>query len=132
MIDRIREKAFRIFSIESSESTIHDRFCCILLQEVFKTLHELNPTYMNDVFALQNRSYSLRSFSSLKHEKPQSSRYGLKSLSYIATQLWSSIPVTVKTETSLQGFKSELSQLPKLDCSCRLCAPYIPHVGFIK
>ena len=132
MIDRIRERAFRIFSMESSESTIHDRFCCILLQEFFKTLHGLNPTYMNDVFALQNHTYSLRSFSSLRREKVYSSRHGLKSLPHIAAQLWSRLPESVKAECSLQSFKSELSRLPSLHCDCRLCATYIPQLGFIS
>ena len=131
MIDRIREKAFCLFSSDSPESTIHDRFCCILLQEVFKTLNGLNPTYMNDVFNFQNRSYHLRSFSSLIRESNHTSKFGLKSISNIAAQLWSTVPASLKAEATLNGFKLGLTGPDKFSCSCRLCARYIPHVGFI-
>ena len=132
MIDRTCERAFRIFSSEPPEDTIHDRFCRILLQEVFKTVHGLNPSYMNDVFPFQSHSYKLRSFSSLRCDKIHSSRHGLKSIPCIAAQLWSTVPESIKTESTLHGFKSELGRVSNLDCHCRLCATYIPHVGYIN
>ena len=131
MIDRIRERAFRLFNQGSSESTIHDRFCCILLQEVFKTFHGMNPSYMSDVFTPNSHSYSLRSFSSLRREAVHSSRHGLKAVSCIAAQLWSTLPERLKAESTLDAFKLGLSRISKLDCRCRLCAMYVPHVGFI-
>ena len=133
-IDRTQEKAAKLLSQETSgiyRNSIHERNCRLLLQEVFKTKHGLNPSYMNDVFTFKKSQYNLRSSCALEREKIRSVRHGLQTVSYIAAQLWDTLPESAKQVSSLATFRSALKDIPEINCRCRLCATYIPSLGFV-
>ena len=106
-IDRTQEIAAKLLSQETPgiyRNSIHERNCRLLLQEVFKTKHGLNPSYMNDVFTFKKSQYNLRSLCALEWEKILSVGHGLQTVSYIATQLWDTLPESAIHVSSLATF----------------------------
>ena len=132
-VERINERAHSlIYQDETANSkTMHRHYCEILLKEVFKTKFALNPSYMQNVFGFRdNCRYDLRSGSSIIRNRIRTTKHGLQSISHIGAQLWDSLPHAVKSYTSLNSFCREVRGLPFLNCTCRLCADFIPNLGY--
>ena len=73
-INRIHEKSLRLAYddyessfqtlLEKDNSTsIHDKNLQLLLTEIYKTLHNLNPSFMKEIFTERNTCYNLRNIS---------------------------------------------------------------------
>ena len=75
-----------------------------LALEIFKTLNNLNPTYMQDLFYL--RSLSARRPNNIAVVRTSKNTYGTKSLRSLRPQIWNSLPKHKKAETSLAHFRS--------------------------
>ena len=102
LINRIYERALRIayndyvsdFSslLDKDESiTIHKRNIHALALEIYKTINNLNPKFMDEIFCVKQHNYSTRS-QNLVYPNPPTVCYGLETLGYKAYQIWSSIP----------------------------------------
>ena len=132
-LERMNERANAVFSTEDSPpaKTLHRNHCEILLKEVFKTKNGLNPSYMHEVFPDRDISYSLRSGSSFYRHKTSTTKHGLQTASNIGIHLWDSLPENVKGSTSLKNFCASVSKLDSLKCTCRLCAVYVPNLGYL-
>ena len=78
-----------------------------LALEIFKTLNDLNPTYMQDLFYL--RSSSARRPNDIAVVRTNTNTYGTKSLRSLGPQIWNSLPEHIKTETSLAHFRSMIN-----------------------
>jgi hypothetical protein len=76
---------------------------------IYKSLNNLAPTYMKDLFQLNSEvhSYPLRCTDSNKlfMQKPKT-EYFRHSLSYSGPIIWNSLPDNVRDATSLEMFKS--------------------------
>ena len=68
-----------------------------LALEIFKTLNDLNPTYMQDLFYL--RSSSARRSSDITVVRTNINTYGTKSLRSLGPQIWNSLLEHIKAET---------------------------------
>ena len=109
---------------------MHRQYCEILLKEIFKTKHGLNPSYMHTVFSIkENPRYNLRSGDTIIRDGIHTTKWGLKSISYMGAQLWESLPKSVKCVPSLNSFLNQIRHLEGLNCKCRLCASFIPNLG---
>ena len=56
---------------------------------------------------------------------------GLETLSYRSPQLWSILPEIFRQTNSLVQFKESVRKWDSVDCLCRLCKLYLPHIGFL-
>ena len=84
---------------------------------VFKIINDLAPSYLSDILEnkIQPEAYTLRSSSAnLKIPKVRTEMYK-KGFAYTATELWNSLPETLKMEGSLARFKK---QIKKCKFSC--------------
>ena len=88
--------------------TIHQRNIQALTLEIYKTLNNLNPTFMKEIFYLKEHHYSTRN-QGLAYPNPRSVAYGLESFGYKASQMWSKIPHKIKQVEEITTFKSEVS-----------------------
>ena len=79
-----------------------------LAVEVYKCVNGKSPEYINSMFRLRNSSYNLRDHLKLEQTKFKTIRYGYKSFSYYGSKLWNSLPVEIKNEETLSGFKHKL------------------------
>lgn len=86
---------------------------------------------MKSVFPLKNIIYNFRSASIIQRNRVATTKHGLQTVPYIAAQLWDKLPTSIKLADTLQKFSLEMEKLPSVSCSCRLCAPCIPQLGYI-
>ena len=142
LINRIHERSLRIayndyFSdfkslLEKDNSiTIHQRNIQALTLEVYKTLNNLNPSLMKEVFHLKQHNFSTRN-QNLVYPNPRTVNYGLESFGYKASQLWSNIPKEIQKANDINTFKSKITKHCANICNCILCKPYIANLGYIE
>ena len=142
LINRIHERALRIaFNDYTSDFesllckddsvTIHHRNIQALALEIYKTIHEINPVFMKDIFCLDKQNYNTRN-EQLSHPNPRTVTYGLESFGYKATQIWRSIPHDIQNNPNINAFKEYISKNCNKLCNCNLCKLYIANLGYIN
>ena len=141
-INRIHERVLRLVYSDHVSSfdellkkdrsfSIHHRNIQSLAIEHYKFFHGLSPSIMKNVFRLNtNIPYNLRPRSEIYSRNPKIVKYGTETMSYLAPKIWSLVTNAIKSNKSLDTFKSKIRQW-ELDCPCRLCNNYLQHVGFI-
>ena len=110
--------------------TIHQRNIQALAIEIHKTLNNLNPIFMKEIFSLNEHKYSTRR-QCLNSITPATVPYGLESFGFKASQIWNSIPngiqisnqAEIKEHTKVHGMKL---------CKCNMCKSYVPNLGYIE
>ena len=100
----------------TGQITIHDKNLRYLAIEVYKSLHGLNPTFMNEFYSSKDTTYDLRRGTLLT--LPPS--LGCNSWLFRSILLWNYLPKYLKEELSLNRFK-ELVKNHKLYCKCKIC-----------
>ena len=81
-----------------------------LCVEVYKTLNDLNSSFMNNNFNLKINSREVRDKYRLKLDIPKWSQrtFGYKSLTVLCPKIWNSLPYHVKSSDNLHTFKNLL------------------------
>ena len=105
----------------SGEKTVHLQNLEKLLLEVFKSLHQINPAFMWELFERKEVNYNLRNKDLLRIPKFQTITYGANSISYRGSYLWNSIPDVVKSCERVLSFKRKLREWNGRTCTCRVC-----------
>ena len=136
-IEKIRERALRFLHndhtssyddllLKSNKCTMlvaRQRILCI---EIFKTLKQLNPPFMQNIFRLRSSHYSLRNPNSLAHVRPNQTTFGSNSLSCIGPQIWNGLPNEIKSAENLKSFKTLIKQWNGPICKCSACKSLPP------
>ena len=141
-IYKIHERALRIVYNDdispfqdllekSGTVSIHHRNLQLLAIEIFKTLHDLSPSFMSEIFKPSNTKYDLRNSNTLVSKNINTTNYGLETVSYLAPRIWEQIPEEIKQSKSLNSFKKKINIWIPNACTCRLCKTYVPNVGFL-
>ena len=78
-----------------------------LALETFKTLNDLNPAFMKNLFA--KREVSKRRKNSLEIPNRNTVRFGDKSIRSLGPHIWNGLPEEIKNETSYDKFKEYLN-----------------------
>ena len=141
-INKIHERALRIIHKDSTSNfqellnksnsvSVHQRNLQLLLTEIYKTVHNLNPTFMTQVFEEKDVPYNFRESNSLTLPKAKTTLYGIDTVRYIGKKLWQVLPTEIKESISLEVFKQKIKLIKSFDCSCRLCKNFVPSLGFI-
>ena len=142
LINKIHERALRIayndyvsdFNqlLENDKSvTIHQRNIQALTIEIYKTINNLNPIFMKDIFSIKQHNYTLRS-QNLVYQKPRTIFYGVESFGYKGGQLWKNIPREIQENEDMSIFKTYVSKHCKDICKCNLCKHYVANLGYIE
>ena len=82
-----------------SKASINLRNHRVICTEVFKTMIDLNPTYMKQIFehSVSNKRPVIQNYKmNLVTPKTNQVRYGTKSLKSLAPKIWNSLPVSIK------------------------------------
>ena len=124
-VEKIQERCLRIIytDYESSYDRLLDRANAtklisrlrILILEVFKSIHRLNPKCISDLFELKSTSYSFRNNVKVLQPKRRTTTYGLRTISYTGVKLWNDLLPILCNVGDLDIFKSSLTLLTE-DC----------------
>ncbi len=82
----------------------------ILVIEVYKSIHQMTPIYIQEMFNIKITPYDLRYPCRTVMPKAKTTIHGLKSLTYEGNRIWNSFPVYIKGAESLGIFKDMISK----------------------
>ena len=140
-INRTHEKELRIASqnkiadfnallLEVNSISIHKRNFQVLMIEVYKTVQNINPSFVKEIFVQKDITHNLRSNLPMCIPKMRTTSYGVESLYFLGCKLWNNLPDEFKAIKTLASFKRQIKGW-KDNCSCRLCRKFIRHVDFL-
>ena len=81
------------------------RFLCV---EVYKTINNLNPSFMKQIFELRETNRNVREKYRLNLNIPSYHQitFGKKSLRIFEPKFWNSLPYHFKSSKNLENFKT--------------------------
>ena len=96
------------------------RSLCI---EIFKTLNNINPVLMNEIFELRKTKRAVRNQYNLNLEVPIINQvtFGPKSIRYLGPKIWNSLPFHIKSSERLTTFKRIIKNWDTVSCKCPIC-----------
>ena len=131
-IENMQKKGFKIsfkrlwkrlqnFTEKSNKCTIEARTLRTLALETFKTLNDVNPVFMKNLFA--KREVSKRRKNNLEIPNQNTVKYGDKRL---GPHIRNILPEEIKNEHSYDKFKEYLNTWYEWKCTCSL---YFLHLN---
>ena len=131
-IENIQERALRFMFKDKTSSytslleksdytTLFIRRLRTIATEVFKSLHDLNPKFMNKMFEVKDIPYDLRDSNILCQPKFNKIIYGKNTFNYYGAHIWNLLPNDMKTCTDIDSFKSLLKTWEGPKCQCIMC-----------
>ena len=117
---------------KAGKSTMNIRRLRFLCTEIYKTLHDLNPSFMKDIFKLNTSTRSKRTKNILNLSVPQVNQtsYGTKSLRALGPKIWNNLPPHIKSSENLQIFKSLIKKWNGVTCNCNVVS--LTEINFFK
>ena len=94
------------------------RSLCI---EIYKSINNINPTYMNELFKLRKTSRVVRSKLNLDRPAINQVSFGDKNLRYYGSKIWNSLPFHIKSSENLEAFKNIIKNWNDVSCKCKAC-----------
>ena len=107
--------------IKHNSKSVHRVNLQMLAIEVFKSLNDLNPSFMSDFFTLKTASTDFRNGRPLK--LPDRRECRTDSFVFRAVLLWNNLPMNLKQAQELKDFKKGIKAQKSLYCKCRICDP---------
>ena len=141
-INTIHERALRIIHkdstsnfeellIKSNSVSVHQRNLQLLLTEIYKTVNNLNPSFMAEVFVTKDVPYNLRGSNNLALPRARTNLYGIDTIRFVGQQLWQTLPREIKESQSLEIFKRNTKTIKTFECSRKLFKNFISNLGFL-
>ena len=87
--------------------------------EVFKTLNNLNPAFIEEIF--HGRKWLTHRPNNIKINFHKTAKYGDKNLKTLSLHIWNSLPEHMKAETNFIKFREYINQWFGPICKCNLC-----------
>ena len=96
------------------------RLLCI---EIYKTINNLNPEFMRDLFRLRETGRFVWEKYILNLNIPVHNQviFGSKSLRVFGPKVWSSLPYHIKSSENLESFKMIIKHWNGTRCNCKVC-----------
>ena len=108
---------------KSGKSTVNISNYCSLCNEIFKTLNDIKPSFIKDIFKLRMTNRPTWEKYKLNLETPNSNqlRFGTKRLKCLSPKVWHSLPYHIKSSENLIIFKTLKKNWNGTACSCKIC-----------
>ena len=106
--------------IKSGKSTMEVKRLRTLAVEVFKTLNNMNPKYMKEIF--HKTAFSTHRPLNLEFNENYTTKYGNESLRCLVPHIWNSLPNQIKRETGYTKSKEFINDWFGMKCKCNLCS----------
>ena len=101
--------------------------------EICKTLNDLNPNFMNNIFKSKINGREVRDKYKLNLDIPKWNQktYGYKNLKVLGQKIWINLPYHVKSSGKLDTVKNLLKIWDGNLCKCNLCKKWYSLKSFI-
>ena len=106
---------------KSGQSYLYISRLSSIASETFKCLHQLNPEFLHDCFTNFRTTYELRYSDKLVQPKVRTDPYGINSFHYQGAKVWNMLPAAFKESSSVEQFKSIISNWNGPECMCGFC-----------
>ena len=103
---------------KSSKASMKVKRVRKLALEIFKTLNNLNPEYMKEIF-YETTNLTHRPFD-ITVDQNNTTKYGNKSLTSLGPHIWNSLPKQIKEETDYNKFKNYIDKWFGAKFKCKL------------
>ena len=132
-LEKINERALRLANSNhtssyevllsnSKETTVHIQTIKVLALEIYKSLNNLNPSFMKEYFAEKTLNHDLRVGNPLEIPKVRTTNYGIKSLRFQGPKIWNSLPTYIKSAENSNKFKGLIKTwFLENKCFCSFC-----------
>ena len=125
--EKIQEKALRLITENKDMSysellklnnkcSLKARILKILAIEIFKTLNNMNPSYMKEIFNTYTSRKNTRQHLNLNSQSYKTKRFGFRSLRVLGPILWNSLPNEIKILNDITKFKMALKNWGNSEC----------------
>ena len=88
---------------------------------MYKCRHQLNPTFVSNMFSVPERMYNLRRGSQFVQPDVNTTTFGLNTLRYEGARIWNMIPEHIKAANDVHHFKSMMNLWSGPECHCGNC-----------
>ena len=107
----------------AGKSTMNVNRLRSLCNETFKTLTNINPAFMNEIFELRKTNRAVRNQYKLNLEVPiiDQVTFGAKGIRYLVPKFWKSLSFHIKSSESLTTFKRIIKNWDTVSCKCPIC-----------
>ena len=92
-----------------------------ILTEIYKIINKLGPSYLHDMYQLQNVDYECRNVLKLQQRKFRSMKYGYNCLIYQGSKIWNTCDNDLKLSMDLNQFKLNVNNWQPPQCNCSVC-----------
>ena len=131
-INHIHERSLRIVYNSDNSVCIHHRNIQSLAVELFKGKENLSNTIVSDIFPIRVLNNNVRSQRDFFRNIVNTTEFGLNSLRYFASKVWSMIPIEIKNSSTAEISKSKISKWKPNDCDYKLCQDYLHGIGYVN
>ena len=116
------EASYEDLLSKGGKSKMNIRRLRTLSVESYKTLNDLNPSFMNSIFKLKINGKEVRDKYKLNLDIPKWNQrtFGYKSLKVLGPKIWNNLPYHVKFSDNLDTFKNLLKNWDGNLCKCNL------------
>ena len=131
-VEKIQQRALRFITDDyvsnyetllrdTEMSTMRVRQMQNLCIEIYKTLSNLNPEYMHELFERNSHTYSTRRPNNLKIPRVNQTSFGSRSIRAEGAKLWNHLPENIKSSENLSIFQNLIKQWNGPSCGCNYC-----------
>ena len=92
------------------------------IQEVYKSVNRLNPTFMWNIFTSKEVRYNLRSSNLLNIHNASTYSYGLHSFTFRCSITWNKLHDTIKNAENLATLVVPKTLI--IPCTCKICKTF--------
>ena len=109
--------------LSDKENTMNVKRLCFLCVEIHKTINNLNPSFMKQIFELRETNRNVREKYRLNSNIPNYNQvtFGKKSLRIFGPKIWNSLPYHIKSSKNLETFQTVIKNWDGVNCKCVIC-----------
>ena len=115
--------AYEDLLLKSCFSSMNEKRLRTLRVEIFKTLNNLNPSFMIEIFSLKQMDKPVRKKYELNLDIPSYNQvtFGREALTFFGPKRWNSLPSHIKSAENLVSFKTMIKFWNGETYSCKIC-----------
>ena len=113
--------SFNTLSEKSGTVMIHVKNLQKLMLEIYKSMSNLNPSYIWHLHERKEVKYDLRAKHLCKLPITRTIKFGMESLSFRGSLLWNNLNDEIKELLTVASFKTKIKTLAGEPCNCKIC-----------